>query len=162
MRNLGIFFATILSLCGIVAQGQTQLQDPLPGTILVQPEFFCRLDLINPVKPEYPNAALKAGIQGEVLVFVHFDKNGNFVEAKPLRSSPDVLTESVLDALKGSSMKARADLSLNATYLSELRFIFKIKDGKPEVAEASESVQKTPSKEFHQEMERRRKKSQEQ
>jgi hypothetical protein len=161
MKNAGILLVTILILCAVVAQGETHLQGPLPGTVLVQPEFFCRLDLKNPVEPEYPKAALEAGIQGEVLVFVRFDKKGNFVEAKPLRSSHDLLTESVLDALKGSSTKARADPSLNAIYLSELRFIFKIKDGKPEVYEASESIQKTPSKEFQQEIERRQKKSQE-
>jgi TonB family protein len=148
----------VLGACGVFSDVQTQTQVQSLGKVLSGPEHVTRYYLVDPVKPKYPESAQQASIEGEVLVFVRFDKDGKLVETKILRSPDESLSNAVLDALKGCQIKPHAPLYPEATFCSELRFIFSLKSGNPEVSELSEEEQLKVSKEFNQEMQRRMKK----
>jgi TonB family protein len=49
-----------------------------------------------------------AGIEGEVLIFVWFDKNGKLVEAKTLRSPNELLSDAALSAVQQWSFEPHA------------------------------------------------------
>ena len=130
----------------VITRAQKRQSDP--GFFLGS-ESYIRHYLVEPIKPpEYPAAALEAGIQGEVLIFVCFDKDGKFMEAKPLRSPHELLSAAVIKTIEKWKITPPAPLSPDSIYLSELRFIFSLKDGKGDVAEAPESEQLKPSKEY--------------
>lgn len=118
-------------------------------------EFFIRRRLTNSPKPEYPKAAQDAGVQGEVLAFVWFDKEGKLVEAKALVSPDESLSRAVVEALKEWRIKIYMPYNPEANFWSEIRFIFSLKDGKAEVSDAPEAEQRKVSAEFQQERNRR-------
>jgi TonB family protein len=146
---------------------QTVAQDPqhtLPSLsnelLLLERERVCRRHLTKLEKPTYPEDAQKAGIQGQVLVFVWFDKTGKLVDAKILRSPGESLSNAVLIALKSWRIAPDAPLYPEANYMSELRFVFVLNNGNAEVADAAEEEQERVSPEFTKEVESRKKKAQ--
>ena len=145
---------------------QTVAQEPQPtrpsfpdALLLLERERVCRRHVTKLEKPTYPEDAQKAGIQGQVLAFVWFDKNGKLVEAKILRSPSDSLSNAVLTALKSWRIAPDAPLYPEANYMSELRFVFVLNNGNAEVAEAAEEEQEKVSPEFTKEVESRKKKA---
>lgn len=145
---------------------QTAAQDPQPTLptspdepLLLERERVCRRHVTELVKPTYPEDAQKAGIQGQVLAFVWFDKDGKLVEAKILRSPHELLSDAVLIALKSWRIAPDAPLFPKANYMSELRFIFVLNNGKAEVIDAVEDEQEKVSSEFTEEVARRKKKA---
>lgn len=111
-----------------VAQDPKPQLLPPPETLLaLEPEFVSRHYLIKSVKPKYPEEAQKAGVQGKVLAFVWFDKDGKLAEAKVLSSPDESLSNAVLIALKEWQISPHAPLFPDANYMSEFRFVFSLK-----------------------------------
>lgn len=141
-------------------------QDPQPALptfpdalLLLESEINCRRHVTKLEKPTYPEDAHKAEIQGEVLAFVWFDKDGKLVEAKILRSPHELLSNAVLAALKSWRIAPNAPLYPEANYMSELRFVFVLNNGIAEVADAAEGEQEKVSSEFTKEVSSRKKKA---
>lgn len=152
----------LIALCfSAVAQDAKAPLLPPPGTmLLVERESVCRHYSLESAKPEYPEQAQKAGIQGTVLALVWFDKDGKLVEAKVLTSPDESLADAVLSALRKWRISPHAPLYRDANYMSELRFVFTLKDGNAEVSEAAQAEQEKVSSEFQKEIDRRKKSSQ--
>ena len=162
--------AVVVGFWPVATRAQVRSPEPI---LLLEPEFRIRQELIEPVKPEYPEAARQAGIQGEVLMFVRYDKDGKLLDAQPLRSPDKSLSEAVVNALKQSRIKPHAPIYPKATYASEITFIFQLKGGDASVVDPplDELVQLKVSKEFNdyhmnnkefrQEVERRQRKDRE-
>jgi outer membrane biosynthesis protein TonB len=157
-----------ISLTGVALARQvavaTQAQTPqraLPKPVFVEPEYFLRKHLHNLTTPAYPLTAQESGIQGEVVVFVWYDKGGNLVEAHPLVSPDESLSKEVLKMLKESKVTVYAPYDPEVNYMSELRFVFSMEDGKADVHNAPETEQRKVSAEFTLEMKRRAEKSKE-
>ena len=137
---------------------QTVAQDPQPvlrfpdETVLLERERVCRRHVTKLVKPTFPEDAQIAGIEGQVLAFVWFDKNGKLIEAKILRSPHELLSDAVLVALKSWKIAPDAPLYPNANYMSELRFVFVLNNGSADVIDAAEDEQEKVSPEFTQEV----------
>lgn len=142
----------------VVAQ---DLQRPLPALpealLLLETEAKCRRHITELEKPTYPEEAQRIGIQGEVLAFVWFDKDGALIETKILRTPHESLSNAVLKALNSWRLAPDAPLYPEANYMSELRFVFVLKDGNAEVVEADKAEQEKVSSEFTKEIERRKK-----
>ena len=156
----------LLFLLLITLSIHTAAQDPPPTLpslpdepLLLERERVCRRHVTKLVKPTYPEDALKAGIQGQVLAFVWFNKDGKLVEAKILRSPHELLSDAVLSALKSWRIAPDAPLYPNANYMSELRFVFVLNNGNAEVIDAAEEEQEKVSSEFTQEVSSRKKKA---
>ena len=144
----------------IVAQDPKPQLLPPPETLLaLEPEFVSRHYLTKSAKPKYPEEAKKAGVQGKVLAFVWFDKDGKLVEAKVLSSPDESLSNAVLSALSEWRISPHAPLFPDANYMSEFRFVFSLKDGIADVMEADRTEQEKVSSEFTKEIETRRKNS---
>lgn len=144
----------------VVAQEPKPHLLPPPETLLaLEPEFVTRHYLIKSGKPKYSEEAQKAGVQGKVLAFVWFDKDGKLVEAKVLSSPDELLSNAVLSALREWRISPHAPLFPDANYMSEFRFVFSLKDGNADVMEAEKSEQEKVSSEFRKEIETRRKNS---
>jgi TonB family protein len=142
------------------AQDTARTQDQNQATmreLFGEPEYFLRKHLITSPKPEYPPGAQEAGIQGEVVAFVWFDKDGKLVEAKPLVSPDESLSKAVVSALKEWRVKFYMPYNPEANHWSELRFIFTLKDGEALVSDAPEAEQRTVSRGLIREISRRRK-----
>ena len=143
-----------------VAQDPKPQLLPPPETLLaLEPEFVSRHYLTKSAKPKYPEEAKKAGVQGKVLAFVWFDKDGKLVEAKVLSSPDELLSNAVLSALSEWRISPHAPLFPDANYMSEFRFVFSLKDGIADVMEADRTEQEKVSSEFTKEIETRRKNS---
>lgn len=150
---------TLLPILLITISLQTAAQDPPPTlpslpdeVLLLERERVCRRHVTKLVKPAYPEEAQKAGIEGQVLAFVWFDKHGKLVEAKILRSPHELLSDAVLVALKSWRIAPDAPLYPNANYMSELRFVFVLGNGGAEVIDAVEEEQEKVSPEFTKEV----------
>jgi len=143
-----------------VAQDQKpNLLPPAETLLALEPEFVSRHYLTKSAKPKYPEEAQKAGVQGKVLAFVWFDKDGKLVEAKVLSSPDESLSNAVLSALSEWRISPHAPLFPEANYMSEFRFVFSLNDGNADVAEAERTEQEKVSSEFTKEIETRRKNS---
>ena len=156
----------LLPILLIAISLQAFAQDPQPTLpsrpnelLLLERESVCRRHVTKLEKPTYPEDAQKAGIQGQVLAFVWFDKNGKLVDAKILRSPSESLSNAVLIALKSWRIAPDAPLYPEANYMSELRFVFVLNNGTAEVADAAEAEQDKVSPEFTKEVESRKKKA---
>lgn len=157
----------LLSMLVIALSLPTVAQHPQPTLpslsnelLLLERERVCRRHVTKLEKPTYPEDAQKAGIQGEVLAFVWFDKTGKLIDSKILRSPNESLSNAVLDALKSWRIAPDAPLYPDANYMSELRFVFVLNNGNAEVADAAEEEQEKVSPEFTKEVESRKKKAQ--
>jgi TonB family protein len=155
---IALIAGTFLVASPCRAQDSSKLPDQatvklVEGNVFGETEHFLRRHLVDSPKPEYPSAALEAKIQGQVLVFVWFDKDGRLIEAKPLISPNELLSNAVVNALKVWRIKPKADMPL----LSELRFIFSLDGNDARVSEAPEAEQQKVSEEFKKEIARRRK-----
>ena len=154
-----VFFVT-MSL-HIAAQDPAPMLPSLPDEpLLLERERVCRRHVTKLVKPIYPEDAQKAGMQGQVLAFVWFDKDGKLLEAKILRSPYELLSDAVLTALKSWRIAPDAPLYPKANYMSELRFVFVLNNGNAEVTDAAEDEQEKVSSEFTEEVSRRKKNAQ--
>ena len=156
----------LLSILLIAISLQAAAQDPQPtlpslpeALLLLEPEIVCRRHVTKLEKPTYPEDAQKAGIQGEVLAFVWFDKDGKLVEAKVLRSPHELLSDAILTALKSWRIAPNAPLYPEANYMSELRFVFVLNNGNAEITDAAEREQEKVSSEFTKEVSSRKKKA---
>lgn len=67
-----------------------------------------RLTTLNPI---YPEAARKARIEGNVILQLTIDKNGNVIDVKVLRGLPMGLTEAALEEAKKQKFKPAYRLS---------------------------------------------------
>ena len=156
----------LLPILLITISLQTAAQDPPPTLpslpdepLLLERERVCRRHVTKLVKPTYPEDAQKAGIEGQVLAFVWFDKDGKLVEAKILRSPNELLSDAVIIALKSWRIAPDAPLYPKANYMSELRFVFVLNNGTAEVIDAAEEEQEKVSSEFTEEVSSRKKKA---
>jgi len=137
-----------------LAKPQDQMQSAqVRGQVFGEPEYFLRKHLVDSPKLDYPQAAQEAKIQGKVVVFVWFDKDGSLVEAKTLVSPDESLSNAVVTALKVWRIKPYGQ----GPHLSEFRFVFSLKEGEAQVSDAPEAEQRTASEELKQEIRRRRK-----
>lgn len=161
------FLKILLPILLVTISLRTAAQDPQPtlpsqpdDPLLLERERVCRRHVTKLVKPVYPEDAQKAGIQGQVLAFVWFDKDGKLLEAKILRSPHELLSDAVLVALKSWRIAPDAPLFPKANYMSELRFLFVLNKGNAEVVDAAEEEQEKVSSEFTEEVSRRKQKAQ--
>jgi TonB family protein len=145
----------VIGSCLIGSPSRAQDAPERPKDLFGQSEFFLRKHLINSPKPEYPEPAKRAGIQGQVLVFVWFAKDGSLVEAKTLVSSDESLSKAAITALKEWRIKPFMPYNSEANQVSEVRFVFSLIDGKAEVSNAPEAEQKQVSEECNREIKRR-------
>ena len=145
MKLIRLLLTILLLALGYVV---SRAQETPPPTTFLQPERLLRIDMDNKVQPEYPAEAQGAGIHGMVLVFVVFDKDGRVKEVKPLSSPHESLSDAVVKAVKEWRMPAKPYqyYPVSLTW-GELRFVFSLQDGKAEILEAPEDVQRRESKE---------------
>ena len=143
----------------ISAQETTPLLPPRGVKLLLETEMSCRDYIKNPTRPKYPEKAKEAGIEGEVLIFVWFDQNGEMVEAKTLRSPHEILSEAALNTVRQWRFEPHAPLFPDAHFMGEVRFRFSLANGKFEVLEASKEEQAKQSDEFNDELKLRRSQS---
>ena len=76
--------------------------------------------------PEYPDAAIKAGLQGDVILVIIIDETGKIVLSKPLEGQP-LLTAASMDALRDFRFRP---YRLNGTLIqvdSQIGFHFHLK-----------------------------------
>jgi TonB family protein len=66
---------------------------------------------ITPLNPIYPEAARKARIEGNVILQLTIDKNGNVIDVKVLRGLPMGLTEVAVEEAKKQKFKPAYRLS---------------------------------------------------
>lgn len=107
-------------------------------------EYYFRRNMVtHTVTPEYPLEAQGAGIQGQVKLHVLFDGEGRLSKARVSESPHRLLSEAVLGAVK--EWRIRNHLPhrgpIRAPVLAELRFVFRLKDGRAEVTDAPEEEQ---------------------
>ena len=164
MRNNHLMTAFVAFLTLMVCssgRAQTATTDHpqeqiIQGQLFGEPEYFLRKHVIDSPKPEYPEAAKQGGIQGEVIMFVWFDKFGELIETKPLMSPHESLSEAAVTAVKKWRIKPHTKGVDAADLVSEVRFIFSL-SSEPKVSEAPADEQRTVSEPLKREMERRRK-----
>ena len=96
MRKLISIVALLVITFGF-AFGQT----PATDTEKVVPYFKLEVKptIIKKVPPAYPEFAIKAGVEGQVIIKVIIDQDGNVIVANILKSVP-MLDESALSAVK--------------------------------------------------------------
>ncbi len=79
-----------------------ELETPPPPQIADTAIDFFKVEvkpkLVKAAKPEYPEIARKAGIEGRVVVLMIVDTNGNVVDAKVLQSTNEIFNEPALKA----------------------------------------------------------------
>ncbi|HYG80317.1 MAG TPA: energy transducer TonB [Pyrinomonadaceae bacterium] len=161
-RRLHLFLGSLLFLCSAgPAAGQTEPpktsvpelkcgdQFPIKGkaqgmTYSLYEYSFRRNMVTHTVTPEYPLEAQEAGIQGQVKLHVLFDAEGHLLKARVSDSPHRLLSEAVLEALKGWRVKNRMPGvgPVRSPVLAELRFVFTLKDGRAEVTDAPEEEQR--------------------
>lgn len=66
---------------------------------------------LTPINPIYPEAARKARIEGNVILQLTIDKNGNVIDVKVLRGLPMGLTEVAIEEAKKQKFKPAYRLS---------------------------------------------------
>ncbi|MEW5843348.1 MAG: energy transducer TonB [Bacteroidota bacterium] len=97
MKTKLILFALLISFAAMFAQDKAKLQK-------ADESGFIEVDklpaLVSPLKPEYPQLAKLAGIQGTVYLKLLIDKKGNVEKAKVEQGVKDMLDESALNAAK--------------------------------------------------------------
>ncbi|MGH9765021.1 MAG: TonB family protein [Blastocatellia bacterium] len=101
-------------------------------------EEMMRRDLIENPMPQYPEAALKTGAHGEVIIAVIFKEDGTLEKAAVLASPHPEIIRSVLEALKNWKT-GRYFVGPGADPLREVSWLsldFEIVDGKGQVGYA--------------------------
>ena len=80
---------------------------PPPDPVPTEPEIFEVAEVqpeliggIASIKPEYPEFARRAGVEGQVIVQFVVDERGNVVDPVVVRSANDLLSEAALDAVR--------------------------------------------------------------
>lgn len=158
-RRRRFFFGSLLFLCSAwPAVGQTEPSklaaaeikcSDLPGSgqtrglrYVLYEGALRRLFVIHTVTPEYPLEAEQAGVQGQVKLHVMFDREGRFWKARVSESPHRLLSEAVLEAVKGWRIKKPNLRGGSGLTLGELRFVFTLKDGRAEVTDAPEEEQR--------------------
>jgi len=162
MRLNRLILVLVVGLTNTIISAQETKPPLLPPRgvkLLLETEMSCRDYIKNPTKPKYPEKAKEAGIEGEVLIFVWFDQNGEMVEAKTLRSPHEILSEAALNTVRQWRFEPHAPLFPDAHFMGEVRFLFSLANGKFEVLEASKDEQAKQSDEFNDELKRRRSQS---
>ena len=106
-------------------------QDQPPHTAIFT-ETGMRAQIKEAWMPVYPDEALKAGAQGEVVVAVLFNEDGSFGKAAVLESPHPTITAALLDVLKQWKTLVRHTERADGPYqaVGWLTFSFEIRDGK--------------------------------
>jgi len=104
----GIFIILLLFIPGGLALAQTSQTDDQIYEFLTVDE---KPVILNDVRPEYPESAYNAGIEGSVVVTVVIDKNGNVSDAVIFRSIPQLNAA----ALSAARRKTFSPGKLNGT-----------------------------------------------
>jgi TonB family protein len=93
-----------------------------------------RRRVVSAITPDFPEEAKSAGAHGLVIAAVHFDADGNFVNARVLESPHPAITEAVLTALKEWKIKPVVFQWEGVSRAQgELRFVYVNKDGESRV-----------------------------
>ena len=154
-RRRLLFLGSLLFLCAAwPAAGQTE-PPKLPAAGVTCSDLmsrglgyslyeysFRRMFVTHTVAPEYPVEAQQAGIQGQVKLYVVFDRVGRFRKAWVSESPHPLLSEAVLEAIKEWRIKKSNARGGSGLRLGELRFVFTLKDGRAEVTDAPEEEQR--------------------
>ena len=97
MKTKLILFTLLIPFAAMFAQDKAKLQK-------ADESGFIEVDklpaLVSPLKPEYPQLAKLAGIQGTVYLKLLIDKKGNVEKAKVEQGVKNMLDESALNAAK--------------------------------------------------------------
>jgi len=105
MKIITLLFAMILVImttCSTSAQEKNQNDKPKTYTVgnpEVMPTFDMEELLAN---IQYPEEALKKGIQGQVLLKIKISKYGEVVDTKVIKSDSKLLNEAAEDAVKAT------------------------------------------------------------
>ena len=99
MKTKIFLLLIIISFAGLFAQQKepTKLQKADESGFV---EVDKAPELLTSLKPEYPELAKLAGIQGTVYLKLLVDEEGNVAETKVVKSVKDMLDESALNAVK--------------------------------------------------------------
>lgn len=99
MKTKIFLLLIIISFAGLLAQQKepTKLQKADESGFV---EVDKAPELLTSLKPEYPELAKLAGIQGTVYLKLLVDEEGNVAETKVVKSVKDMLDESALNAVK--------------------------------------------------------------
>lgn len=99
MKTKLILFALIISFAAVFAQQKAKLQK-------ADESGFIEVDklpaLVSPLKPEYPQLAKLAGIEGTVYLKLLIDEKGKVEKAKVEQGIKDMLDEAALSAAKNA------------------------------------------------------------
>jgi TonB family protein len=128
----------LLLLLASTSKAQTDEKPPLA----ILWEGSLRQQVVKAVTPDFPEEAKAAGAHGLVIVAVHFDAEGDFVNAKVLESPHRAITEAVLAALKEWKIKPVVFQWYGVSRAQgELRFVYVNKDGETHVDTLSHDEQ---------------------
>ena len=90
-------------------------------------EFKLRERVKSAVDPVFPEKALADGAKGLVIVAVHFDDEGNFHNARVLKSPHPEISAAVTKALENWKINPYViDKVLKSRVQTEIRFLFEI------------------------------------
>ncbi len=82
---------------------------------------------LTEIKPNYPEPALKLGIEGYVILKIIIDKEGNVSDCKVLKGAPFGLTEEAIrEALRQKfkpALSKKTGLPVNCYYILTIKFI---------------------------------------
>ncbi len=82
---------------------------------------------LTEIKPNYPEPALKLGIEGYVILKIVIDKEGNVSDCKVLKGAPFGLTEEAIrEALRQKfkpALSKKTGLPVNCYYILTIKFI---------------------------------------
>ena len=93
------FISIYLPLLLIFSTALTQEQKPDPNQVVPFFKLEEKPTILKKVPPVYPEFAIKAGVEGQVIVKVIIDQDGKVTQANILKSVP-MLDEAAITAVK--------------------------------------------------------------
>jgi TonB family protein len=85
--------------------------------------------------PRYPDAARKAGLEGEVLAWVYVDAEGRVANVRIWRSPAEVLSNEVLEALREWRFRPSGAPASLYPFVGKYRVVFRLADRNPTVTQ---------------------------
>jgi len=110
------------------ASGQEGLNATAGGTSIPNPESVAEdARIVHLERPMLPDGIYATGLEGQVVVQVDLDRNGNPTQARILRSTNDLLNHPVIDAVNRSLFAPRKTSSGPVNSSITIPFTFKAK-----------------------------------
>ncbi len=100
---------------------------PPPSDVLEVYEVDEPPEPVVNVKPEYPDIARQAGLEGRVLVEAVIDENGNVIDARIQSSDNEIFNEAALAAMRKMKFKPAKQKGIPVKVKVIMPFIFKLR-----------------------------------